>query len=212
MTSSRKRIDADLGTPSGVTLRLTANLTPEKSIAASADVRVSDPAALSKALTCRARTQTRNQSFRFQCFDIRPGQARDRRKPSAAPEPPHLVLNFALVQKDVRYSGENGIRFHSMVVRALAKPTTEEFPIASNGSSTASFTFDPAAVSASLTNYLADYQQHSTRFGPVHFLMTDTTLPLDQLAVAAWVEDLSSHHVVAAAFAPLESHAQKAAR
>ncbi|HEX5284678.1 MAG TPA: tetratricopeptide repeat protein [Bryocella sp.] len=213
-----RRIDADLGTPSGITLQLSANLTPEKSIAASAEVRVTDPTALTKALTAEplpnpsAPNPSGSKPSASGAAPSAPAKPETAAKPSAAPQPPHLVLNFALVQKDVRYSGENGIRFHSMVVRALARPTTEAFPVAASGSSTAAFSFDPASLSASLSKYLDDYQQYSTRFGPVHFLMTDTTLPLGQLAVAAWVEDLNSHHVLAAAFAPLESHAQKAAR
>jgi thiol-disulfide isomerase/thioredoxin len=41
------------------------------------------------------------------------------------PDVPKLQLEFALVEDEVRYSGENGVRFHRMVVRALSpEPAT----------------------------------------------------------------------------------------
>ena len=175
-------LDKHLSTPSGASLRLAGNLTPAHTLTASAHFLVTDANALRKLLSAK------------------PDSARG---DSATAKAPNLVLNFALVQREVRYSGENGIRFHAMVVRDLAKPTADAFPVALTGPSTASFTFDPAAVSSSLSKYLADFAQHNDRFGAPHFLTTDTTLPLDQLAVAAWVEDLISHRVVAAAYAPL---------
>lgn len=115
-----------------------------------------------------------------------------------------LMLNFALLQQTVRYSGENGVRFHHMVVRALAKPVAEGFPINLTGSSTASAAFDPATISQSLETYLTAFEHHNSKFGTAHFLMKDTTLPLDQLAVAAWVEEPKTHHIVAASFVPLQ--------
>ncbi len=48
-----------------------------------------------------------------------------------SPEAGHLKLQIALVEHLVRYSGENAVRFHPMVVRSLASkttPTTESAP------------------------------------------------------------------------------------
>jgi thiol-disulfide isomerase/thioredoxin len=39
---------------------------------------------------------------------------------SPAPEAKNLRLQIALVEEQIRYSGENGVRFHPMVVRSLA--------------------------------------------------------------------------------------------
>lgn len=124
---------------------------------------------------------------------------------------PNLVLNIALVQLDVRYSGENGIRFHPMVVRSVARPLDKGFPVAMTGESKASFVFDPSAISGQLSKYLADFSQFNKTFGVVHFLSTDTSLD-GPLAVAAWVEDPSTHRVLQASFAPLSRPAQEAAR
>jgi hypothetical protein len=99
-----------------------------------------------------------------------------------------------------------------MVVRQVAKPAAEGFPVASSGAFAAAFRFDPAAVSAGLSKYLADYSKHNERFGTAHFLMTNTSLPLNELGVAAWVEDPTTHHVVAAAYAPVSAGPQEAAR
>jgi tetratricopeptide (TPR) repeat protein len=174
-------IDKELNTPSGVELKLNASVSPDHTIAVNATVKVADATALNKLLA------------------------------TADGKAPNLVLNIALVQPEVRYSGENGIRFHSMVVRSLARPAEKGFPVAIAGESQAAFTFNPAEVSRDLSKYLADFSQHNDHFGIVHFLSTDTTLS-GPLAVAAWVEDPTTHQVVQAAFVPLDSATQEAAR
>ncbi|HEX4154268.1 MAG TPA: hypothetical protein VHY48_01525 [Acidobacteriaceae bacterium] len=179
-------LDKQLNTPSGVTLKLEASAAPGHTVAVNATVRITDPETLHKLLATS-----------------------DGKAPDA--KMPRLVLNLALVQQDVRYSGENGIRFHSMVVRSLARPSAEGFPVAVTGESHASFSFDPAAVSAALGKYLAAYAQYNDRFGVVHFLSTDTSLT-GPLAVAAWVEDPATHNVLQAAFVPLNATTQEAAR
>lgn len=174
-------IDRELNIPSGVELKLNASVSPDHTISVNAMAKIADEAALNKLLT-----------------------AVDGKTPS-------LILNIALVQPEVRYSGENGIRFHTMVVRALAWPATKGFPVTTTGESQASFTFDPAEVSKDLSKYLADFSQHNDHFGVVHFLSTDTSLT-GRLAVAAWVEDPTTHQVVQAAFVPLDATTQQAAR
>jgi len=198
-----KAIDADLDVASGVTLRLTASLTPGSTIVANVDVQVANPEALERLLAPKSNPDAQDSKPKEKSFAA----------PAAATfESSKLVLNFALVQQKVSYSGENGIRFHSMVVRSIAKPSPDGFPVAFAGHSSAAFTFNPASVSASLSKYLDAFAKHDDRFGATHFLMTDTSLPLDRLAVAAWVENPKTHKVVAAAFAPIGGSTQKAAR
>ncbi len=197
--SLEKAIDASLKTPSGVVLHLTARLTPGQRVEASAEVRVTDEAALKAVLTAKAAPAA----------VVGPAAATPAaEKPAGEPK---LLLNFALVQREVRYSGENGMRFHSMVVRSLAKPSTEGFAVAMTGQSTAAAAFDPVAVSASLQAYLAGFAQHSERFGTTHFLPYDTRLPVESLGVAAWVEDVTAHRVVAAAYLPVGGAGQETA-
>ncbi len=202
--SLQKAIDAELAKSSGVSLQLAANFTPEHLVAATARVEISDALALKKTLTTPL---AEDESGRIMS-EMR-GLLTTSPKPEATSR---LVLNFALVEKEVRYSGENGVRFHSMVVRSMAKPSELGFPVSFTGVSGASASFDPAAISEGLSAYLTAFEKHNTRFAVTHFLMKDTHLPLQDLAVVAWVEDPVTHHVVAAAYVPLNAPAQEASR
>jgi tetratricopeptide (TPR) repeat protein len=125
--------------------------------------------------------------------------------PAAAPATPDLALNFALVEDDIRYSGENGIRFHRYVVRSLAKPADGGFPVPPGKSETLEAAFDPAAISAKLKTYLDGYAKDNDRFGPITFLSTDTAMQPSHLYVAAWVQDRKTHRVLDAAIVPVET-------
>jgi hypothetical protein len=124
-----------------------------------------------------------------------------------APAVPDLALNFALVEDDVRYSGQNGIRFHRYVVRALAKPADGGFAVAPDKTATLDASFNPAAISATLKAYLDDYAKHNDRFGPITFLSTDTTMQPSHLYVVAWVQDLKTHRVLDTAIVPVAESA-----
>ena len=119
--------------------------------------------------------------------------------PAAAPQP---VLHVALVEDEVRYSGENGIRFHRMVVRAIARGS--DFSLAPGSDKSFDTSFDPSAISRGLASYLTAYANNNDRFGKVTFLSTDTTIDAGHLAVAAWVEDAATHRVLQAAFVPVQ--------
>ena len=122
----------------------------------------------------------------------------------SAPVPHHLVVNFALVEDGIRYSGENGVRFHRMVVRALAKPADSGFPVSADGSFTLDASFDPAAISNALSSYLDTFEQHNELgFGKIKFLSKDTAMQHGHLAVAVWVQDTVTHRILQAAFAPV---------
>ncbi len=129
---------------------------------------------------------------------------------AAAPVEPQLVVNFALVEDDIRYSGENGIRFHRMVVRALAKPADSGFHVTAGEPFSLDASFDPVAISGALRTYLDDYEQHNDRFGKITFISKDTTIRPSHLAIAVWVQDSVSHRVLQAAFIPV-SQPQKEA-
>ncbi|MBE7182356.1 MAG: hypothetical protein INR71_14330, partial [Terriglobus roseus] len=116
-------LDKELSTPSGATLHLIATLTPAHKVEATAELRVTDSGVLANLLAAASKPG-RNE-----------GATASASSETATPRPSaaQLVLNFALVQREVRYSGENGIRFHSMVVRDLAKPTADAFPVKPDG-------------------------------------------------------------------------------
>jgi len=128
--------------------------------------------------------------------------------PSAAPGdkaqaiPGDLAVSFALVEDDVRYSGENGIRFHRMVVRSIITPDGKPAFLAGS-SSTLGATMDPAAISKKWADYLSVYEDHNDRYGKITFLSKDTSMKPQHLAVVAWVQDPSTHKVLQAAFTPV---------
>jgi thiol-disulfide isomerase/thioredoxin len=123
---------------------------------------------------------------------------------------PKLIVNFALVEDDVRYSGENGIRFHRMVVRALAKPADSGLPVDPGGAVTLGASFEPAAISKSLTTYLDGYEQQNDRFGKIKFLTKDMTMEPSHLFIAAWVQDSVTHRVLQSAIVPVGEHQKEA--
>jgi hypothetical protein len=129
---------------------------------------------------------------------------------AAAPAEPQLVVNFALVEDEIRYSGENGIRFHRMVVRSLAKPADSGFRVTAGDNFSLDASFDPVAISGALRTYLDDYEQHNDKFGKITFISKDTTIRPSHLSIAAWVQDSVSHRVLQAAFIPV-SQQQKGA-
>ncbi len=114
--------------------------------------------------------------------------------------PTPLTIRFALVEDHVRYSGENGIRFHRMVVRALARSAGLA---ASAATGMGEATFHPEEISRRQAAYLSAFEKTNDRFGEVQFLTKDIPLAADHLAVAAWVENATTHEVLQAAFVPV---------
>ncbi|MGI4758411.1 MAG: hypothetical protein ACRYGF_16365 [Janthinobacterium lividum] len=121
--------------------------------------------------------------------------------------PPQLVVNFALVEDDVRYSGENGVRFHRMVVRATSSPAAWGQPLHPGKTDTFLPTFDLSAVQRGLADYLDGFEKSNERFGPVQFLSKPVALQAAKLGVVAWVQDTRTHRVVQAAFARVSAAA-----
>jgi hypothetical protein len=66
-----------------------------------------------------------------------------------------LRLHVVLAERELRFMGENSIRFHPMVVRAMAGPDGSGLPLAAAGG-TVEYTFDLAAIPEDITRSLAD--------------------------------------------------------
>ncbi len=106
-----------------------------------------------------------------------------------------LVVRLALAESDLRYSGENGIRFHPMVVRALA-----EFPMP-EATLTVRHTFDVSRIAQALQAYLDEFERRNDRFGPVTFLEKKATLDPSRLQVVAFVQRTDDARVLQSAVA-----------
>ena len=63
-----------------------------------------------------------------------------------------LKLQIILVEKQIRHLGENGIRFHPMVVRAFGGDKQEGYPINTNTKGTFVASFDLEAISGEINN------------------------------------------------------------
>jgi len=74
-----------------------------------------------------------------------------------APEP---TLHFALVEEEVHYSGENGLRFHPMVVRNLAKQSDAKdygFKVAPGQANKFEYVFDLDGITAQNLRYYDEW-------------------------------------------------------
>lgn len=125
---------------------------------------------------------------------------------SAASLPGRPVVHVALVQDHIRYSGENGVRFHRMVVRALSPETTLHLSAAAATPSgtpgqTVEARFDLGKVQGELNAYLNAYERGNDRFGQVQFVTKDLPLDPAQLGVVVWVQDAATHAVLQSAYA-----------
>jgi hypothetical protein len=125
-----------------------------------------------------------------------------------------LRLHVALAEEWVSYSGENGARFHEMVVRALAEPpppTTEEarkpgekpavqgFALRPGRGGTFDFSFDLAAISADARAHLEDYETN-TRKGEYSFREKKHEVDPSDLVVVAFVQDEATKEILQAIY------------
>ena len=201
-TQLARLIDTNAALSTGVRIDLTAAKADAGMITAHATVTLPESGDVQTALAFKAEPEP---AAKPGAKPIVPAAAA---APLPAPAEPHFVVNFALVEDDIRYSGENGVRFHRMVVRALARPADAGFAVSPGATAALDTSFDPAAISRSLSTYLDGYEQHNDRFGKITFLTKDMTLQPGHLAIAAWVQDTVSHHVLATSLVLLGDHAQ----
>jgi tetratricopeptide (TPR) repeat protein len=99
---------------------------------------------------------------------------------------PSLRLNLALVEKSLRYGGENGVRFHPMVVRGMAGPGASGFRLLGPQPATFEQTFDLAQLTGELKAQLDGYEERN--FG-LKFSEKKHAIDAANLAVVAFVQD-----------------------
>ncbi len=111
------------------------------------------------------------------------------------------TLYLALAEDNVRYTGQNGIRFHRMVVRAMHDLPADT--LLASSAATQTVQFDPARLDRDLAAYLADFETHNDRFGTFRFPTRDLPIDPHHLVVVAWVQDPLTRHILQSAFAPM---------
>jgi thiol-disulfide isomerase/thioredoxin len=112
------------------------------------------------------------------------------------PERDPLRLHLVLVEKQIRYSGENSIRFHPMVARGIAS-----LPL--NGEPAVDHTFDLNQVETALRAHLDDFEKFDERHnkeGEFRFRVRTDSLNRDNLAVVAYIQNTETREVLQAAF------------
>jgi tetratricopeptide (TPR) repeat protein len=210
----------EIAAPSNVKLTLTASFSMAGEIQVHADVTTGMQEETTKLITEPKPTEPPKKPEEAKKESDAAKKEDKKQKPepepaaAAAPSPavaaapplppvPHLVVNFALVEDDIRYSGENGIRFHRMVVRSLAKPADTGFPLDFNKTTTADASFNMAAISAKLHDYLVGYAQSNDKFGPLEWRSMPTTMNPQHLYVVAWVQDTTTNRVLQSSIAAI---------
>jgi hypothetical protein len=136
-----------------------------------------------------------------------------------------LRLHIALVEEHVRYSGENGTRFHDMVVRTMAAPPAPagNKPEAGEAASTApgiplpvlgfalkpgqggtfEYTFDLAKAAADALAHLQDFETN-TRKGEYSFRQKKHEIDPGKLSVVAFVQDEATKKILQAVYIKLD--------
>src|SRR5262249_22588719 len=80
-----------------------------------------------------------------------------------------LKVHVLLLEKELRYSGEDGIRFHPMVVRAMGGKDDDGFALAPGAPGHFEQSWDLAKVSEGLKAHLDDYEAKGHRGTPFKF-------------------------------------------
>jgi hypothetical protein len=116
-----------------------------------------------------------------------------------------LRLHVALVEDRISYSGENGLRFHPMVVRNLARPTEDYgFAVKTDQPAAFQYTFDLEKVTAENLKYYDDYiADMKKRLGDrfqVSFKEKRYIINPDLLSVVAFVQNDKTKEVLQAVY------------
>jgi hypothetical protein len=114
-----------------------------------------------------------------------------------------LKVQILLVEKEIRYLGENGIRFHPMVVRAFGGEKQEGYAIEANGKSTCTASFDLEAISREIKHQLDDYEAKGHRGESFTFSAKKYQIDRGNLAVVVFVQDSKTRHVLQAGYVDL---------
>lgn len=121
-------------------------------------------------------------------------------------EAPSYNLHVLLVEETLRYPGENGIRIHPVVVRAMGGFMAAGFPLDPAKmdpakSETVNASFDVAAITAALKKNTEDFEasRSKDRDEPFTFSERKYDINPNNLSVVAFVQDQKSKKVLQAA-------------
>jgi thiol-disulfide isomerase/thioredoxin len=110
-----------------------------------------------------------------------------------------LKLQLALVEERIRYTGENGVRFHPMVVRSLGGKDAFGFALEPGKALKQAWTFDVDAIVAEAKKHLDDFEVNNERFGKFQFAEKKHAIDATKLSVVAFVQDEETKKILQAA-------------
>jgi len=110
-----------------------------------------------------------------------------------------LKVHVLLVEKQLKYSGENGIRFHPMVVRAMGGKDDDGFALTAGGTASFDQTWDLDQVSVGLKAHLDDYEAKGHRGNSFKFSEKKYQIDSAGLAVVVFVQDTKTKHILQSA-------------
>ncbi|MEO8371298.1 MAG: Omp28-related outer membrane protein [Candidatus Solibacter sp.] len=114
-----------------------------------------------------------------------------------------LKVQILLVEKEIRHLGENGVRFHPMVVRGFGGEKGEGYAIKANGSGTFEASFDTEAMGKEIRKQLDEYEAKGHRGEKFTFSAKKDQINRADLAVVVFVQDDKTKHVLQAAYVDL---------
>ena len=114
-----------------------------------------------------------------------------------------VSVHLVLVEEHLTYSGENGIRFHSMVARSIAGKDGSGIKIEPSAQASVSHTFELGKVMDDAKKHLDDYEVNG-RHGKITFLKKMHEIDPSKLGVVAFVQDNDTKEI-------LQSHYMKLA-
>jgi tetratricopeptide (TPR) repeat protein len=128
-----------------------------------------------------------------------------------------VQLQIVLVEELISYSGENGVRFHPMVVRNIANldvppkattpapPPVGGFTVDRANPAATEYTFDLAKISADAKTYLDDYEKNG-RHGPdTKFSKKPVQVNTAHLSVVAFLQEEPTKKVLQSAYVKVGS-------
>jgi thiol-disulfide isomerase/thioredoxin len=115
-----------------------------------------------------------------------------------------LRLHILLVEGKLRYTGENGVRFHPMVVRSLAGADAPGLSIESKGPETFTWDFDLSEISASIKQHLDAYEAGGHRGNTFTFVEKKYEIDPKDLLVAAFVQDEKTKVILQSVLIPVK--------
>lgn len=106
-----------------------------------------------------------------------------------------VKVEIALVEKELRYNGENGVRFHPMVLRSI-----KSFDLAGE---TYQHSFEIDAIGKAIKDHLDDYESKGHRGESFTFAEKKYQIDSNHLAVVIFVHDDKTKHVLQAGYIDL---------